>query len=187
MTKVAGVFAACFVLAGSGCGGSNEPEPTEAESTDCAERTPPDPTNAPTGDEVVPADPDELFEYLSEGRYTDLEAESGLHGPTNGSPHGPVRVFFNPLLADSFEDENDNHPAGAAAIKELHDSSDELFGWAVAIKTEETACGDAWYWYEIFDLEEGSDPVVSEQGAATCVSCHMDGVDYIRTSYPFEN
>lgn len=136
------------------------------------------------GDEV-PANAAELLPWLEAGEYLDFPAESQIHGQTGASPHGDVRVFINETLDASLAADNESHPEGSAAIKEIYGSDGStLAGWAVSVKTQaDSAGGEGWYWYEILNgsvLADGNaDP--------TCNGCHMNtGVDFFSSIYPLQ-
>ena len=133
----------------------------------------------------VPSQAGPLQDFLDAGEYLDFAAESGVHGSTNGSPHGDVRVFLNASLDDSLAAGNTAHPAGAAAIKELYAADQStLIGWAVAVKLEaDSDGGQGWYWYERLD----GTVVADGKGPSGCVGCHVgSGVDFVASEYPLD-
>jgi hypothetical protein len=94
-----------------------------------------------------------------------------------------VRTFVSPGLAGSLAAGGD-HPRGVGAVKELYDG-DDLSGWAVSVKiAEDSAGGDGWYWFEVFDTAPGASPAVDGTGAGSCTGCHDDGQDYVRVPFP---
>jgi hypothetical protein len=99
-------------------------------------------------------------------------------------PHfGRVRAFLNPILFESMTAENDEHPVGSIAVKELYESGDTVKGWAVAIKTTLQAGGGSnWYWYENYKDETIKDG----QGEFLCKACHFTGSDYVLTPFPMQ-
>lgn len=139
-------------------------------------------------DSVVPVTKDELFSYLQAGSYKNLAAKEPGRHPSRG-PHTkiglPVRVFLGPKLDASLRAGNTSHPAGAAAVKEMYDSSGKLQGWAVMVKTAaDSAGGKGWFWYEITSTTDGSRPVASGNGVPLCFGCHFTGRDFVLTDYP---
>jgi hypothetical protein len=78
------------------------------------------------------------------------------------------------------------HPVGAMAIRELYaDDLQTLEGFALAIKTGAHANpAQSWFWLEVFGLDPDSEPIIAEHAAPGCMSCHSEGVDFIRSPYP---
>jgi len=142
-----------------------------------------DETGGPVSD--VPTEAVPLQSFLDGGNYSDFAAESAVHGSTNGSPHGNVRVFLNDTLDGSLANGNETHPIGSAAVKELYDADEvTLIGWAVSVKiADESEGGNGWYWYEYLNDEV----VADEVGAGTCIGCHFaSGTDMVAVNYPLE-
>ncbi len=145
---------------------------------------------APTGNvhSAVPTNPEELFAFLQAGKYKSFEArETKAHGSVG--PHTraglPVRVFLDPVIDGSLAAKNSSHPAGSSIVKEMFDVSGDLQGWAVMVKTSaDSARGDGWFWYEVIDTEDGSNPVASGNGVGLCTGCHFAGDDFVLTHYP---
>lgn len=135
----------------------------------------------------VPAEQDALFAYLKAGEYKSFASESAAH-PSSGPHSGDVRVFVNPLLDASLAAGNTAHPRGAACVKELGVKSGAPAGWAVFVKTEDDSQGgDGFYWYEILNTVDGSNPPFAGQGEAICKNCHgSGGVDFYLSAYPLQ-
>ncbi|MEM9463031.1 MAG: hypothetical protein AAGF11_53310 [Myxococcota bacterium] len=131
---------------------------------------------------VVPTDSSELLEWLVAEPYLEWPSESEIHA--SAGPHfGNVRTWLHPDLVASLDAGNEQHPAGVAAIKELYGDGDSRGGWAVEVKlADDSAGGDNWYWYELFDGSTFADG----NGVAICTSCHMSGMDYVRTPFPLQ-
>lgn len=144
--------------------------------------------DAPPADgDTVPSNAAALFPFLQARAYDQFAVESGIHA--SSGPHGGnVRTFINDALADSLAAGNEQHPAGAATIKELYQSDGStLNGWAVMVKTDaDSAGGQGWYWYEIFSTTDSANPVVDGNGVGLCTSCHSSGDDYFRSPYPLQ-
>ncbi len=135
----------------------------------------------------VPTNPDDLFEFLTAGRYKSWAHESQLREVPTRVPHPDyVVTYLNAALDDSMKAGNDSHPAGSAAVKEMYDEGRELLGWAVSVKTDaDSDRGRNWYWYETISTTDPSDIVVEGMGAQLCVRCHArGGVDNVRIPYP---
>ena len=133
----------------------------------------------------VPTNATDLQAFLDAGEYAGFEAESAVHASTNGSPHGPVRVFVNPTLGSALANGESPYPAGSAAIKEIYaEDMSTRTGWAVMVKLQaDSEGGEGWYWYELLDgsvLADGT-------GELQCTGCHIaSGSDLFASTYPFQ-
>lgn len=99
----------------------------------------------------------------------------------------PVKVFFSDAVAESLSGGYDVHPKGSALVKELYkENSDELTGWAVAVKTEEDSDnGKGWFWVEYMSTEDPSmKPVEAGNGVGLCSGCHRGGNDFVLSHLP---
>jgi hypothetical protein len=133
-------------------------------------------------DGAVPASGPELFKYLQSGAYRSFAHESKVH-PSQG-PHGDVIAYLNPILEGSLKANSEAHPPGAAAVKELYDENDLLYGWSVSVKTqEESDEGKGWFWYEVYSTTDGAGAIAGK-GEPTCTGCHSSGRDFVRIPYP---
>lgn len=134
--------------------------------------------------EPPPTEAGALYRYLNEGRYRAWAGESTPHA--SAGPHPvTVRTFLNPALGESLAAARSEHPAGAAAVKELYGRDGKLTGWAVSIKAEaQSSVGQGWYWYEVTSLEPGHRPVAAGRGVALCAGCHLPGHDFVLTPFP---
>lgn len=153
-----------------------------AALTGCApEGTPmPTPTATPGTPLPVPTAAQALQAWLRAGNYLSWPAESARH-PSAGPHGGAVRSFVNPTLFDSLSAERAQHPAGAAAVKELYFSGQTVRGWAVMVKLQnDSDAGRGWYWLEDFGSGRPSEGV----GNPTCTGCHSQGRDYVRIPFP---
>lgn len=142
---------------------------------------------APTSGEFVPTEQAVLFKYLQDGAYLGLESKNSAVLVSDG-PHGLQRTYMNRALAEARALNKQLYPAGVAAIKELYEGDKTtLKGWAVQVKVDEdSAAGQGWYWYEILNTQDGSDPDYAGRGVSLCVNCHVSGNDYIRSPNPLE-
>ncbi|MBL4674404.1 MAG: cytochrome P460 family protein [Arenicella sp.] len=141
----------------------------------------------------IPLDKDELFQFLTEGKYKDFAASESIH-PSAG-PHSikgtygePVRAFLNQVMVDSLNAGNADHPKGAAIVKEMfnHEGT-ALEGWAVTVKTQEDSDnGKGWFWYEVTSTTDADALVANGNGVGLCYSCHSIGNDYVRTNWPLK-
>lgn len=130
----------------------------------------------------MPVGGEALEVWLRAGHYKQWRAESAPHA-SEGPHFGKVRAYLNPVLFNSLQSKTQQHPKGAAAVKELYGDGDTVKGWAVSIKTGTSdAGGSNWYWYEKFDKRLVSDG----QGVLLCRSCHFTGRDYVLTPWPLQ-
>jgi len=165
-----------FVLA-SVAGGCVEPggEDDGADAGSEGANTPVDPL-------VVPTEGGALLAWLQAEPYLDWPGESAIHASTG--PHfGNVRTWLHPDLVDSLEAGEAMHPAGVGTVKELYGDGMARRGWSVSVKrADDSAGGDGWYWYEVYD-----DSVLADaDGLGLCTGCHGGGVDYVLTPYPLQ-
>ena len=136
--------------------------------------------------DTPPAEGKALFQWLKSGGYKNWIHESSPH--KSAGPHpSAVIAYLNESLNESLNSGADKHPAGAAAVKELFNTSGELSGWAVSIKTQEDSdAGKGWYWYEILGTEESSRVVADGNGVPLCVRCHTPGNDFVLIPHPLK-
>jgi hypothetical protein len=136
-----------------------------------------DGAGASSGDpDVPPADAGAIGPWLGERSYTAWAAEPALH-PSAGPHFGDVRTYVNPALYASLLAGDEEHPVGAAAVKELYGDGDVVLGHTVMIKTTAGGGGGTWYWYERFEGQV----YAQSNGAALCTGCHTPGADYVLT------
>jgi hypothetical protein len=170
---------------GSNIPGGVKPGPDMADMTaDLADME----ADAPLASgEFVPTEPAVLFKYLQDKAYLGLESKNSAVFASDG-PHGFQRTYMNSALAEARATNKQLYPAGVAAIKELYkNDKTTLKGWAVQVKVDEdSAAGQGWYWYEILDAQDGSNPDYAGRGVSLCVNCHVSGNDYIRSPNPLE-
>lgn len=133
---------------------------------------------------AVPTSSEELFAYLQSGAYRSFPHESAPHASVG--PHGQVQTYINPVLEASLSAENEAHPVGAAAVKELYGDG-VVTGWAVYVKTQaESDGGNGLYWYEVFSTTDPTAVAVDGQGEPGCTGCHSAGRDFTLSSFPLE-
>ena len=137
-------------------------------------------------DDTPPTDGAELFSWLKAGKYKAWISESEKH-PSAGPHPSAVIAYVNDVLNSSLTNGADSHPVGAAAVKELYDSSDQLSGWAVSVKTQpDSQHGQGWYWYEILGVESTGNVVANGNGVALCYGCHTPGQDFVLIPHPLK-
>jgi hypothetical protein len=143
----------------------------------------PTPTPTPTPEnQLPPTEAAALRAWLEAGSYLDWQAESAPH-PGTGPHFGVVRVFVNDDLFASLTDELPQHPAGAAAVKELYgNAGSTVRGWAVMVKIQDDSdAGNGWYWFETFgSFSSGG------IGIRGCTTCHSTGRDFVRIPFPLQ-
>jgi hypothetical protein len=131
---------------------------------------------------MVPTDEESLLAWLAAEPYLDWPGESAIH-PSTGPHFGSVRTWVSPALEQSLEDGAEQHPAGAAAVKELYGRGQTRRGWSVMVKTDDdSAGGDGWYWFERFNGSTYGDG----NGVSGCTGCHGGGDDYVLTPFPLQ-
>ncbi len=147
----------------------------------CTDATPTPTPSSPPAPGPPPTEPAALLAWLQAGSYLDWAAESATH-PSAGPHGGRVRTFLNPAIFDSLTAGDPQHPAGAAAVKELYFNGDTVRAWAVMVKLQaDSNSGRGWYWYE------GSGPGALEGvGIGICTGCHSAGRDYVRIPFPLQ-
>jgi hypothetical protein len=94
-----------------------------------------------------------------------------------------VRTFLNPAIFASLSAGDPQHPAGAAAVKELYFNGATVRGWAVMVKLQaDSDLGRGWYWFESF----GSGEPLEGVGIGVCTGCHSAGRDFVRIPFPLQ-
>jgi hypothetical protein len=132
---------------------------------------------------LPPTEAAALRAWLDAGHYRDWRKESRPHRSTGLHPETVV-TYVNAPLHDSLASGANEHPAGAAAVKELYRGG-KPSGYAVAIKTDaRSAVGRGWYWYEVTSLAADAKPVAAAHGVALCLGCHLAGRDFVLTPFP---
>ena len=141
----------------------------------------------------IPLDKEELFQFLTEGRYKEFPAsESGTH-PSAG-PHSvkdtfgqPVRTYLNETVLNSLRAGNKVHPKGSGIVKEMYSKTGKLEGFAVSVKTQENSDGgNGWFWYEATSMTDSNALVANGNGVALCYGCHSSGRDFVLTRFPLK-
>jgi hypothetical protein len=138
-----------------------------------------------TIDGIPFGDPAAFNDWLHTGEYKTWPHESAPHASTG--PHGSsVQAYLSPKLDASLTAGDAAHPAGSAAVKEFVDNG-TVSGWAAMIKTQDdSAGGDGWYWYEVFDASPGATAAFEGLGHTTCKGCHAAGRDFVRIPHPLQ-
>ena len=116
--------------------------------------------------QVPPRGHDDLMTWIAAGHYLAWSCEDAPHPARAGSGHGPNRICSNTALV-SFAG-GGPYPVGAAAVKEVFDSSGGIRLYAVYRKVAAEPGGDSWYWYE----GKGDNIIANGEGDGTCTGCH---------------
>jgi hypothetical protein len=149
----------------------------------CAIQNPP-----PAGQKVrvgddgaeIELNPAAIRAYVVRGDYKSWLAEPAVHDRTQNSPHGAVRVFWNRVGADALRGAATTLPMGSMIVKELYQGDGAtLAGYATMTKHEP----DKWLWWEAFSGNLDS-PAAFGVDHRTCVGCHGQGRDYVRSPLP---
>jgi hypothetical protein len=125
--------------------------------------------------------------FLAAGSYTQngwiSETATPREDASMGvSPHGRVRVWFNPTLVASQKAGNGAttmappHTAESMVVKELYEA-DTLAGYAVSLKVDPTGGPSAWFYYckgPANRCSTGSVPTTAlfAKGDLNCGGCH---------------
>lgn len=163
---------------GSGSGGGEGPSTTSVTSS----------SGAGGNAQTPPRGAADIDAWLAAGSYTSWRCEAEVHAARSPSPHGFNRVCSNDLIASNVSGDA-AWPAGAAAVKELHDAEDstEPTGYAVYLKVaDDSAEGAGWYWYERIGASVVADGTGDAGSARSiCVGCHGGaGSDEAHTPSP---
>jgi hypothetical protein len=131
-----------------------------------------------------------ILKFLDEDKkhqaWTKKDATIVTSAITAERPHGDQKVFMNDLLADSVTADDEEHPVGSMAVKELYEGTD-LKGYALMFKIKAGASADTWGFYEILGGDDFSDdePEILKAGATGCAGCHVaDTKDFIKSDVP---
>ena len=144
-----------IVIAMLGCG----VEPTELEQPDAGMEV-----DHSAGDtQLPPTNRAALDTWLAAGHYKSWRCEPFISTPRPGSAHSRARICSNAALSTA---DLSTIPVGAASVKELYDSSDQLRGYAVSRKLGATKSD--WYWYEKY----GSSTYADGINVGLCANCH---------------
>lgn len=142
-------------------------------------KTPSEDNTPITGGEGILADTSKsgLKSFLTDGKYKDWTKDAAVHQDGNSGPHGKVRIYFNDLMVEAFEQNKTEYPVGSASVKELYaNDGTTLQGYAVGIKVTTGTKADSWLWYEGFNpsLDQYYGKAISP-----CSSCHAKAVDAV--------
>lgn len=108
----------------------------------------------------------DVLTWIEAGHYLSWQCEPERHPARPGSGHGANRICSNAALAASTGD--GAFPAGAAAVKEVFNSSGGIRLYAVYRKVRDGSGGATWYWYEGLD----DNVIANGEGDGTCTGCH---------------
>jgi hypothetical protein len=135
---------------------------------------------APVWDGQVPEDPAAVRGWLQAFAYHGWAPQTEIRMT---GEHGGERLYFNDVLAASWQTGAPEHPVGSAAVRELYTADlKTLKGFALMHKTGPSGqVGEGWFWYEIFGTTDEVEPTVAQAGARTCVGCHAHAVDFVHS------
>lgn len=126
--------------------------------------------------------PTDVQAWLAADGHGQWEAESQVFAT---SEFGAARVYVNGALAASLASGDARHPRGAAAVRELYAADGvTLTGFALAHRGGDEPSADGWRFYETYELTSDGTPQTDAYGAPTCVGCHIQGSDFVRTKWP---
>lgn len=161
---------ACAALSTNGCGGDGYGSGSGSVDGERGPRQTP------------PSEPLALEDWLLAGEYTRWSAWSKV-GPTLGP--GGARVFINDALFTSLSENDDVHPPGAAAVRELYaEDFETLTGVSVLVKVEASPSAESWFCYEQLNLQAASEPNVASTAAPGCAGCHGTASDFVQSTLP---
>ncbi len=103
--------------------------------------------------------------WLAAASYKNWKCEPTVMNARPNGAHGRNRICANDLMSSHG---GGPFPVGAAAVKELYGSGNEIIGHAVSRKVTSGTGGDAWYWYELTGTSVHADGV----GVRLCTGCH---------------
>ena len=157
---------------GGGCGGGNTgPDPNAAGQIKVGN----------DGAEIAPSAAG-IKTYVVSKAYQTWTADAAVRDPTQGSPHGKVRVFFNKTATDALRASALPLPVGAMLVKERYDGNGtSLNGYAAMVKTS----AGAWTWWEASSSNPDT-PQAFGVGNPSCKGCHSasGNKDQVRSSVP---
>jgi len=137
------------------------------------------PSDVPATVEGVPTEREALAQWLDSGAFRSWTADPSPRAPQVDSPHGTVRVFFNPAIEASLRHDSVPRPIGSVLVKEVY-SGAKVEGHAVMLKVREGTTGATWLFYEAL----GGSTSTYNLGAPGCTSCHLRGRDFVRSTLP---
>ncbi len=127
-------------------------------------------------------DPAQIQAWLVNGGHRAWASETG---PIPTSEFGAARTFFGPALAQSVEAGAAVHPLGATAVREFYaEDLTTLTGFAYLTRATDEPGPEGWFWFESYDLTADGDPQSAGLAAPNCVSCHVEGTDFVQTPWP---
>jgi hypothetical protein len=145
----------------------------------CSNIAPSLPSDVPATVAGVPTERVALSQWLASAAFRSWTGDASARPPQQDSPHGSVRVFFNPTVEDSLRRDILPRPVGSVLVKEIY-SGGSVDGHAVMLKVREGSSGDDWLFYEAF----GNSTSTYNLGAGGCTGCHLRGRDFVRSTLP---
>ena len=124
-----------------------------------------------------------LLAWLKAGRYADTftcepaaRASHTVHGAY-------VRTCYNPALVQALRGGALPFPKGVAMVKELYGNGTatiEGYSTMAKVRRRSGAGGQGWFWFETLDARN---PIASGRGVPVCAGCHVQGVDFLQSSF----
>ena len=145
----------------------------------CSNVAPSLPSDVPAMVAGVPTERVALTQWLESGAFRSWTGDASPRPSQQDSPHGSVRVFFNPTVEDSLRHDTVPRPLGSVLVKEVY-SGGSVEGHAMMLKVREGSSGNDWLFYEAF----GSSTSTYDLGAGGCTGCHVRGRDFVRSTLP---
>jgi len=145
----------------------------------CSDVAPSLPSDTATEISGVPTDRAALGQWLQGGAFRAWTGDASPRPPLPDSPHGTVRVFFNPTVEGALRTSTVPRPAGSVLVKEVQ-SGGAVAGYSVMIKVRDGSAASDWLFYEAF----GGSVSTYNLGASGCVGCHQRGRDFVRSPLP---
>jgi hypothetical protein len=124
-----------------------------------------------------------VTQYVQEGRYKAWTSDPAPRPGSEDSPHGSVRVYFNPKLEASLRAGSDVHPAGSMAVKEVYAADGvTVTTHLLNAKVADGTGKEQWLFFE------GSAPDYRHpyygRALAICTGCHEGGKDFALSPLP---
>lgn len=126
---------------------------------------------------------DGIGDFLLAKKYAGWTSDPAPRAAIGSSPHGKVRVFFNPTLEASILAGNEHHPAGSMVVKEAYkEDGKTLDVLLLDVKVEDGEGGDTWVFFEGYPPEVRG--AYHGRNHPVCTACHQSGKDFVLSPLP---